>query len=135
MTTNEWAEAESPPKPTNWLDTCLKSDTGKPLPVLANVMKGLRADYGFTFAYDEMRCATVFLESHIAVSDTDITKFQESFQVAGLRRIGSETMFDAIKLHSRENSFHPIREYLADLEWDGKFRVSSWLSAYLGAEE
>jgi predicted P-loop ATPase len=35
---------------------------------------------------------------------------------------------------TRENGFHPIREYLNDLKWDGTLRVEKWLSQYLGAE-
>src|SRR5262249_6059176 len=84
-----------------WLDGCLHGETGKPLPTVANILIGLRADYPDTFAYDEMRCATVFKRSRIPIVDTDIIKFQETFQLAGLKRIGGETVLDGIKLHSR----------------------------------
>lgn len=123
--------AQGPP----WLETCLKGDTGKPLPILSSVLIGLRSEYPDHFAYDEMRCATVFKKSREPVTDTDIIKFQESFQLAGLKRIGFEPVFDAIRLHSRENSFHPVREHLAALIWDGIPRLKAWLTTYLGAEE
>lgn len=31
--------------------------------------------------------------------------------------------------------FHPVCDYLDSLEWDGKKRIGSWLTRYLGAEE
>ncbi len=42
---------------------------------------------------------------------------------------------EAAQLVARENSFHPIREYLAGLKWDGVPRVGKWLTTYVGAEE
>jgi Virulence-associated protein E/Bifunctional DNA primase/polymerase, N-terminal len=33
-----------------------------------------------------------------------------------------------------ENSFHPVKDYLEKVTWDGTSRVNSWLSVYLGAE-
>lgn len=33
-----------------------------------------------------------------------------------------------------ENTFHPVREWLDGLEWDGKPRVDTWLSDYAGVE-
>ena len=33
----------------------------------------------------------------------------------------------------RRNSFHPVRQYLDGLEWDGIERLDTWLHAYLGA--
>jgi len=109
--------------------------TGQPLPNVSNVLIGLRSDHRDDFAYDEMRCVTVFRQSRDPITDADIIRYQERFQLAGLKRVSTETVFDAIMLHSRENSFHPLREYLADLNWDGKLRVGSWLTAYLGVEE
>ena len=32
-------------------------------------------------------------------------------------------------------SFHPVREYLNGLVWDGVARIDEWLTYYLGAEE
>ena len=33
----------------------------------------------------------------------------------------------------RECSFHPVRDWLTALRWDGKPRLASWLAVYLGA--
>lgn len=40
---------------------------------------------------------------------------------------------DAIKVISSQNSFHPVRDYLETLEWDGTPRIDGWLTTYLGA--
>jgi predicted P-loop ATPase len=41
----------------------------------------------------------------------------------------------AVELRGRECTFHPVREYLEALKWDGKPRVENWLVRYLGAPE
>ena len=35
---------------------------------------------------------------------------------------------------SREHPFHPIRDYLDSLTWDGISRIDDWVTLYLGAE-
>ena len=40
----------------------------------------------------------------------------------------------AVKIIANENQFHPIRDYLSALRWDGKERLPYALSKYLGAE-
>jgi hypothetical protein len=40
-----------------------------------------------------------------------------------------------IKVMARENPFHPVREYLKALTWDGTPRVDTWLSTYGGAAD
>lgn len=36
---------------------------------------------------------------------------------------------------ARENPFHPVKDYLSDLKWDGISRLDSLLSTYFGAED
>lgn len=42
---------------------------------------------------------------------------------------------DCVKLIRRENSFHPVREYLQAQIWDGKPRIEGILTYYLGVED
>ncbi|MBM0207609.1 hypothetical protein JNW90_35020 [Micromonospora sp. STR1s_5] len=68
------------------------------------------------------------------VRDTDATALQEWLQKAGLPKVGRETVHQALDLRARERAFHPVLDYLSDLDWDGRPRVETWLSAYLGVE-
>jgi predicted P-loop ATPase len=38
-------------------------------------------------------------------------------------------------LRARERPFHPVRDYLDALRWDGVNRLESWLTRYMGAPE
>jgi hypothetical protein len=44
------------PNKDNWLAACIKGDTGKPLPIVANALAGLRGDPAVRdcCGYDEM---------------------------------------------------------------------------------
>jgi hypothetical protein len=42
---------------------------------------------------------------------------------------------DALELAARMNTRHPVRDYFNSIPWDGKFRISTWLRDYLGAED
>lgn len=44
-------------------------------------------------------------------------------------------VMQAVQTAAMENAFHPAREYLGGLEWDGKERLPRWLHLYLGAED
>jgi predicted P-loop ATPase len=44
-------------------------------------------------------------------------------------------MHDAIHKCARDRAFHPIRDYLDGLKWDGKPRLRTWLHDYFGAEQ
>lgn len=41
----------------------------------------------------------------------------------------------AVDVVARAHSFHPVRDYLDSVTWDGTARLGSWLSTYLGAED
>ena len=49
--------------------------------------------------------------------------------------VGKEPTRDAAETLAIRNAFHPIRNYLGSLQWDGSPRLDSWMSTYLGAEK
>jgi predicted P-loop ATPase len=109
---------------------------GQPLANLANSLTALRADPATQdkFGYDEMLRAPVWKRER-PVTDADVTELQEWLQRAGLRGVSKDTVFSAVDLIARERSYHPVKEYLEALTWDGTPRLGSWLSVYLGAEK
>lgn len=44
----------------------------------------------------------------------------------------ADTIASAVGWASREQKFHPVRDYLESLEWDGTPRIDHWTSDYLG---
>jgi predicted P-loop ATPase len=132
------------PKKDDWLANAIKGDTGKPLPILANVLAGLRSDPAVRdcYGYDEMLRSPMLLspigdllaEQIVRpLSDTDITDLQEWFQHRGLRRVGRETIRDAVEVRARECAYHPVRDWLDHLTWDRQRRANVWLTTRLGA--
>src|SRR5262245_23235881 len=96
------------------------------------------------FGYDEMLRTEVLLRPLFTsdpsftprpVSDADVTALQAHLQWCGFRRLGSSSTHEAISKHAREHSFHPVRDYLESLRWDGKGRLQTWLHDYLGVEQ
>jgi hypothetical protein len=69
------------------------------------------------------------------LQDADVGAVQEWLQRNGLPRVGKDVTQQAIDLVARERAFHPVRNYLDGLRWDGKERIKTWLSCYLGAEQ
>lgn len=53
----------------------------------------------------------------------------------GMTAVPKSDVVAAVDLVAVENSFHPVRDYLAALEWDGTKRLDSWMIKYLGAED
>jgi len=41
----------------------------------------------------------------------------------------------AVMRHAKDNAFHPVRDYLRSLKWDGTARLDHWLHAFLGAPD
>jgi hypothetical protein len=146
------AGAAAPPNPQQqpvgspaWLQFCQRDRKGNPLCNLANAMLALRNDPAVVgmLAHDEMFCGEVLIREIGAkinlvvprpVRDVDVTAIQEWLQLNGLPIIGQDTMHKAIDQCADEHRFHPVRNYLNSLQWDGQQRVDTWLNAYLGAE-
>ena len=50
-------------------------------------------------------------------------------------KFGKDRWTEIVTDYARHNSFHPVREYLDKLKWDGEARLAGWLVNYAGAED
>lgn len=131
----ELPDAPPPPPPPAWINLCAASRNGELLPTLENALKALRHDprWMTPFMFDQMKRAQMLIKSEPAeVSDEDITEVQEQMQIAGLKRISRDTVTQAVISHAGKHPYHPIRDYLDGLDWDGTERM---FLAYLGCRE
>jgi predicted P-loop ATPase len=134
-----------------WLGSAQCDSRAEPRPNLFNVMLALREDprIAALFAFDEMFRAPVLLtpvpgkilqgsDANFAprsVRDDDVTALQELLQRWGIEKLGKDVVHQAVDLRARERSFHPVRDYLNDLVWDGTKRLDRWLIVYVGAAD
>ena len=68
-----------------------------------------------------------------AWADADDTALAEHFNSRGFPRVGRNLVRDVIELEARSHPFHPVRDYLEGLQWDGTPRLSRFLLDYCGA--
>ena len=69
-----------------------------------------------------------------AWTDADDAALRHYLEVAyGLKK--RENISDAVAIITKENTYHPIKEYLDKLEWDGIPRIETALIDYLGTED
>jgi putative DNA primase/helicase len=48
---------------------------------------------------------------------------------------GQNKIRDAIEIIANDNVFHPVRDYINSLQWDGERRIDTLLIDYMGAED
>jgi predicted P-loop ATPase len=116
---------------------------GKPLALLTNVMAALTLapEWEGVFGFDEFRqrvrvlCqppvpgSMEFPRDWTDADDTWTTKWMQDNGID----ISGDSVGRAVHALALENSYHPLRDWLESLQWDGDRRLDSWLSEYLGA--
>jgi predicted P-loop ATPase len=140
---------ETPQKPLpDWAKYLFTDDKGQILSNIANALEALRnaPELKGLVAYDQMMRQLMFTRGiakslikesahRRPVEDAEVTAVQEWLQRNHLKRITKETVQQALELVGRENAFHPVKEYLNGLVWDGQPRLSRWMMTYLGCFE
>ena len=68
-------------------------------------------------------------------TDVDVGIVQERLQHLGLKKISKDVAHQAVEIRAHECRFHPVRDYLEALEWDGVPRLASLFPAYFGSDD
>lgn len=94
----------------------------------------------FTFAHDLFRHRKVvngaMLDEHEGEISDDACAMLRAFIIEAFGfDPKAENVRDAVTQLCLEHSFHPIRQMLDALTWDGVPRVDGWLVKYMGAED
>jgi predicted P-loop ATPase len=126
----------------DWHDGLTKTEAGTARRNLFNACVALRDHPALAgkIAWDEFSGCTVVRgplpwdqcanRPWSEVDDLKATEWLQSREV-GIQ-VSSGIAREAVQAVSSENRFHPVLEYLERLEWDGKNRLSRWLTTYLG---
>jgi predicted P-loop ATPase len=88
-------------------------------------------------AYNEFSSSTVTKRSPVfGCQSSQWTDQEDRLTADWLQHNGIglsvETTGQAVQAVARDRSFHPVREYLESLRWDGTPRAAGWLNLYLG---
>ena len=117
-----------------WKGKLQSNGKGGPKKSMTNLMLFLRnlPEFGQTMRWNELAQRAEWNGRPIEDSDlVDVRLILEANQFEPT--VGD--ILPAVLRHARENSFHPVRDYLRSLKWDGTRRLDHWLHLCLGAPD
>lgn len=137
FTSFDWREEliRSKPSPSN--------KQGNIYPVLANAITALRyaPEWKGVLAFNEFDLMPMVMRVApwgVSTSGHSWTDQEDRLTADWLQRNGIlvdvNTAAQAAQTVARDRFFHPIKGYLESIKWDGRPRLESWLSTYLGVE-
>ncbi len=121
----------------NWKAGLRNDIYGRPLPQLTNVIWALRqAPEWEGLAFDEFSQRIVLKkpapwgrqDQWTDTSDLLATEWMQMHDILA----GVNTVSQAVRVVANGRLFHPVRDYLDTLKWDGVPRLDSWLTIYAG---
>jgi predicted P-loop ATPase len=130
-----------------WRKELLLNDEGEPRPVLANAITALRGapEWQGVLWHDAFATTTVarkpppWVGRSQAWPDTPWADRDDALVADWLQHqdimVPMSVAGQAVEVVARDRIFHPVREYLDGLSWDGTPRLETWLLRYLGAAD
>jgi predicted P-loop ATPase len=125
----------------DWRADLIRSATGRILANLANAITALRGapEWCGLLAFNEFALSVTTIRStpwgHVAEwSEQDDRLCANWMQHRGIQ-VKDVEVAKAVETVARDRSYHPVREYLEQLKWDGTGRLDQWLILYLGASQ
>lgn len=130
---------EKGPPVEDWKEGLIRGRSG-PAPVLANAVTAFRRDPAWreALAFDEFSVHAMIVRKDSplggeprAAGDHEDRLAAEWLQHNGIL-VGPETAGQALQVVARDRMYHPVRDYLDALQWDGTRRIDGWTNLYLG---
>jgi predicted P-loop ATPase len=126
----------------DWKSELIRSDNGGIKPILANAITFLMhaPELEGMLSWDEFAVRVMALQgtpwnpASREWGEVDDIRLAEWLQHKGCH-VNKGTTSEAVAAVARERSFHPVREYLSRLTWDGTPRIDTWLRDYVGVED
>lgn len=130
-----------------WRKDLIINNEGEPRPVLANAIHALRnaPEWKGVLSHNEFATTTVARKAlpwsvgHAIWEDREWSDRDDCLVADWLQRQGimvpASIAGQAVEVVARDHLFHPVRDYLETLTWDGVPRIDAWLTAYLGAAD
>jgi predicted P-loop ATPase len=127
----------------DWRDLLLRNEDGKLLRTHHNVVLHLKNELVWkgVAGYNEFTGTPIVLATPPQPITTPIgAELDDHFDIGAViwfERVGLAVapaiVRSAMDFHARERAFHPVRDYLDSLVWDGVPRLDTWLIVYLNA--
>jgi predicted P-loop ATPase len=130
-----------------WRDQLIRNNQGAPRAQLANAITALREapEWHGHLYFDEFAIRTVLVApppweagGNQPWVSRPWTDHDDILAANWLQHesigVGADTAAAAVEAVAHDQAFHPVRDYLDGLSWDGVRRTGTWLTAYLGAD-
>lgn len=141
---SEYIDKEAKKDKYKWATQLEVDKSGSVLATTTNIVLILRNDDNLKgkIAYDEFN-TRMCIKGATPWSSEDTVAYWRDKDDAGLRNYlekehgiyNRAKTDDAVNEIALENAFHPVREYLDQLEWDGVERLDTLFIDYLGADD
>jgi len=127
----------------DWRQHLIMNERGNPRAVLANAITALRSapDWDGVLGFNEFSMSTIALNRPPWPNGTpgiEWTDHEDRLAADWLQHQGVYVSVDvaglAVQTVARDRTFHPVRQKLDSLKWDGIRRIDAWLCLYLGAD-
>lgn len=118
----------------NWTNELKLSKQGKVLSNYHNIELILKNHKKFKgkLRYNEFTdCYELAGQTITDYEDSDIRAFLDK----GFGVTGKDKIYDCVNIVARLDSYHPVKQYLESLTWDGTPRIDDVFIDYFGAEE
>ena len=136
------AEVERSVGTVDWRSNLLTNEKGFPKALLANAITALRwaPEWAGVLGFNEFSLGTVALKAPAWQSEPTGKEWTDHEDRLAADWLQHQDILVTVEVAgqaqavARDRCFHPVKDYVNSLSWDGVKRIDVWLSQYLGAE-